>query len=480
MVKKIIEDITPLEKDDSSVKFRAVPDMEKQGNPVNISVQKNAYTKEMAHVEEALPKNFSIQEKTKEKVMEQSPIFEKMKQRHEERESFSQEYTSDKKKRLGRTFRMGAMIFGIAALIFACVYGFVFYSATVTIRLKHAEVALDNREFQAMQQSSDAIPFQSMTLSSEETVKLTPTGEKKVSKKASGKIVVYNSYNNQSQVLIKNTRFETPDGKIYRIDSQILVPGMKKIDGKDVPGSLEVTVYANEAGPEYNIGLVDFTIPGFKGSPRFAKFYARSKTPMTGGVNGLIKTISDDDREKAKNSLTATLKQKLIANAEAQKPKGSVLYENAMFFTFTDTVDDSVQSGEKDVPMTLKGSVDAILFDEAKLSRSIVQTSVSVGPDERIKIDNIEKLGFVWKTPIGSAPEKTDTLEFLLSGKASAVWEIDELSFKSKLAGVKKSEFSGVMVQFTGIEKATPKFNVFWRSSFPKNTEKIFIKTIVD
>jgi hypothetical protein len=480
MVKKIIEDVVSLTKGEAGAAPHSISDAEKRGTLVNISVQKNSYTKEMEHVEDALPKSLSPQEKTKEKTMEQSPIFEKMKQRHEERESFSEEYSSGKKGRFARNLRIGAVVLGLLAIVGAGIYGMLFYTATVTVHLKHIDVTLDNQEVIAKQQSPDTVPFQIMSLSSEQTVNLTPTGEKKVTKKASGKIVVYNAYGTQSQVLIKNTRFETTDGKVYRIDNQILVPGMKKVDGKDVPGSLEVTVYANEVGPEYNIGLVDFTIPGFKGSPRFAKFYARSKTAMTGGVNGIVKTISDDDMKKAKDSLTASLKQKLLADAQAQKPKGTVLYGDAMFFTFTDTINDSVQSGEKEVPLTLKGSVDAVLFEEAELSRHIVQTSVSVSPDEQIKIGNIEKLGFVWKTPHGSTPEKSETLEFLLSGTANAVWEIDNNALKNKLAGAEKTKFASIMAQFPGVDKSTPEYNVFWRNSFPTDSEKIIIKTVID
>ena len=58
------------------------------------------------------------------------------------------------------------------------------------------------------------------------------TAEKEVSQKASGKIIIYNNYSTVSQRLINNTRFEANSGKIYRINSSIVVPGYKKVDGK--------------------------------------------------------------------------------------------------------------------------------------------------------------------------------------------------------------------------------------------------------
>ena len=59
-------------------------------------VQKSEFRKEMKHIEEILPKTETKEEKAKDKDLEQSPIFEKMKLRHEERESFSEEYAADK------------------------------------------------------------------------------------------------------------------------------------------------------------------------------------------------------------------------------------------------------------------------------------------------------------------------------------------------------------------------------------------------
>lgn len=492
MVKKIIEDVV-ITKKGSPTFLRSTPNNELRkerggGKVLEPSlkkeepfVQKSEFRKEMKHIEEILPKTELEEEKAKDKDIEQSPIFEKMKLRHEERESFSQEYAADKEGKLQKyVVKIGCALGGIAVIAFV-LWSTVFYSASVTIHLKHAKVALVNQDFQAVADTPDAIPFQIMSLSAEDTVKLTPTGEQRGTKKASGQIVIYNNFSAVSQVLIKNTRFETPDGKIFRIDSGTTVPGIKKVDGKNVPGSVTVTVYADEAGTEYNIGLVDFTIPGFKGSPRYDKFYGRSKTVMSGGSSGMVKTISDTDRETAKENLTKSLTEKLLALVKAQKPNGVVTYPKAMFFTFTETINDNAEGSEKDVPFTLNGKLDAVLFDESSLSQKIVKTTLNLTENEKIKIDNIESLKFAWKNPVSGVPQKTDTLDFQLSGSANAVWEIDINAFKNKLAGKSVSEYTAVSVEFPGIEKTSDKkFSPPWRKVFPSNIEKIDIETIID
>jgi len=61
---------------------------------------------------------------------------------------------------------------------------------------------------------------------------------------------------------------------MYRIDSSVIIPGYQKVNGKIIPGSIEATVYADQAGDGYNLKLADltgdFSIPGFKGDPRIA------------------------------------------------------------------------------------------------------------------------------------------------------------------------------------------------------------------
>jgi len=111
-------------------------------------------------------------------------------------------------------------------------------------------------------------------------------GIEKIEKKATGKIKIFNVFSSKSQTLVASTRFETADGKIYRISNSVTVPGSVSQGNKVIPGAVSVNVLADQAGEQYNIGLTDFTIPGFKETSKYEKFYARSETEMTGGFVG--------------------------------------------------------------------------------------------------------------------------------------------------------------------------------------------------
>ena len=102
------------------------------------------------------------------------------------------------------------------------------------------------------------------------------TGTEQVSQSASGVITIYNDYSTAPQTLITNTRFEAPDGNIYRIHQGVTVPGATaSAGGALTPGTISVTAYADQPGASYNIGQTQFTIPGFKNDPSTASFMRR-------------------------------------------------------------------------------------------------------------------------------------------------------------------------------------------------------------
>jgi len=179
------------------------------------------------------------------------------------------------------------LIAGVAVLVLLIAAVFVFSGATVTIEPRQKNIKVD---IEAVAKNSGELAYETIAVGGVKTVYLQATGESKVEKKASGTIIVYNNYSSAPQRLIKNTRFETPTGLVYRIDKSIIVPGTRVESGKIIPGSVETTVFADLPGPNYNIGLNDFTVPGFKGTPRYEGFYARSKTTMAGGFIGNVPT----------------------------------------------------------------------------------------------------------------------------------------------------------------------------------------------
>jgi hypothetical protein len=232
-------------------------------------------------------------------------------------------------------------LWGLACLFLAFL-GFVVMSAfsgsVLTVTPKTALVSVD-REFVASGAPDAKLHFEKISFTKTGETEISADTTKKVSEKASGTIVIYNNFSAAPQRLIKNTRFESPTSRIYRINQSLTVPGQKTENGKIVPGSIEAQVFADVAGEEYNSALSDFTIPGFKGdAKRYAGFYARSKTALRGGFEGTIKTASDMALASARETLKRSLGAGLAKDAKAKVPADFILFDGALAFSYTENI----------------------------------------------------------------------------------------------------------------------------------------------
>lgn len=366
-----------------------------------------------------------------------------------------------------------SIVTSVFAIFVYLIYMFLNVGAVITITPKERLAILSN-EFSAKKNPQpNELSFEVIELEEQLSKTVPTTGEKNVEKKATGRVILYNDFSRASQRIIKNTRLETADGKIYRIDGSIVIPGQTTSGGKVVPGSVEVIVTADSAGEEYNIGLVDFTIPGFKDEPaKYAKFYARSKTTMTGGFKGVIKTASQADREVATKEVTATLKEKLIQKAKEQVPQDFVLFDKSSYFTI-----ESLSPPESN-EVKIKATIHGIIFNRSKLSSSIAKAVLpQYEPNEEVNISNFDDLEFR-PDSLEVAPWQTGNLPFTLVGTTSIRWIIDENKLKQELVGLPKSSAENVFASFKGIDVAKVTITPAWKSTFPETTDKI--KTIIE
>lgn len=146
--------------------------------------------------------------------------------------------------------------------------------------------------------------------------------------KAEGIIRVYNEYSTFPQTLVANTRFVSADGKLFRSLERAVIPGGKMDGGKLIPGELDIKVAADQPGVDYNIGPTTFSIPGFAGSDRYTKFYAKSFNAMKGGSLEQISRVTEEDLIKAKSNVTerAKLESQNLLEEELNGGKLSLEY----------------------------------------------------------------------------------------------------------------------------------------------------------
>ena len=415
---------------------------------------------------EFLPKTMSDEMKiAKKKTEEVSRIFKKQNY---------PAFTLSSRDNNSRRFAIWTLAtLSVIFLIFAL--SSLFSGATVTITPKSESFSLNDTDFKAELDNPDAeLSYQTMALNDVETKTISSSKSETVDKKASGRVIIYNNYNKEPQQLVINTRLEDPSSKIFRIDNAVTVPGITVQNGANVPGSVEVGIHADKTGEEYNVGLTDFTIPGFKGGPRYEKFYARSKTPIGGAIKGVVFVVPQEEAEKVRSELISILKDKLIMKATAELPKDFILFKNAVFFEVTNN-DSTFESKTSDVLISVEGKLLSLILDEKKLTDKIAQLAIK---DFDLKqpayIPNLSNLNFALKTDSASLSTAKE-INFSVSGEGSIIWPIDEKKLASNLAGKGKSALKDVLADYPNIARAEATVSPFWKSKFPKDVGDIKI-----
>lgn len=361
-----------------------------------------------------------------------------------------------------------ALGFGISAL---------FVSAEVTVTPKTKVMPINAPLTASKDRPSGEFGYQVVSVSA--TVnKVVPAGaSQKVDKKASGTIIVYNNASDAPQKLIANTRFESTDGKVFRVATPVSIPGRKTENGKKVPGSVEVIVTADQPGEAYNIALTDFTIPGLKGDARYATVYARSKTPMTGGFSGEMKVVDETVEKTSRAELETLLKDKLKNDITSQIPVDFILFDAGITYDIQPVSQKSTEKSDE-ANLELKGVANAIIFDKSLLSKTIVDTykdSIDTS-GQTLAVTNLSELTFVLGGNSKISQDMTSTIAFTITGDAHVEWLFDESMLKNDLLGIKKADVPSLLkAKYPSIESAKIKIRPIWKRSFPLDPKEIKI-----
>ncbi len=347
----------------------------------------------------------------------------------------------------------------------------LFKGATLTYTPKSVELSFTGQTYSAYKTGATGLLYSVVKLSGDKGVAVPASGESDVSRKASGTIIVYNDASADPQTLVTNTRFESADGKVYRVTQGITIPGKKGT----TPGSIEAVVTADQPGQSYNIALTDFTLPGLKGTPRAATIYARSKTPMTGGYIGKERTVNGTDLAKAKASLEQNLRQDLLAKAAAEVPPDFILFPTLSTVTYEDMPQTPAETSG-DALVNMRGTLYGIMFKKADLATALSLGQNGVLADDHVELQSLDALQVAFA---GTAPTDlatTNKIDFTVSGTSLLVWQTDEVALKADLAGRSTSDLQQVLKNYPTVKTATATIRPFWKSSFPAQAADITVK----
>ncbi len=345
------------------------------------------------------------------------------------------------------------------------IWSFIFDSATIAITPKYKDVEISDV---FLFFKDDILLDHSSSTLSKTVLKSAP---KQVNQKATGIITIYNNFSESPQTLIKNTRFQSPEGKVFRIIDSVIVPGKK---GNTV-GSIDAKVSADTYGADYNIGATDFKIPGFKGTQKYNLFYGKSTSPMSGGASGVISVVSNDDILVANRDLKSSLNNLIESEAKKYTHEGYFSLYNNLIINYSDNQNLLMTTNQN--TYTLVASSILISIKKEILAKMIAQQILkdNFNSNEIVRIDDISNLTFTFDSDMDLI--NSNILKVMISGKVRIIWDYNKNNIKNSLAGKKSSIFGEVLKDYnSSIVISSYKLSPFWSKSFPTNINKIKIE----
>lgn len=349
---------------------------------------------------------------------------------------------------------------------------FLFAKAKIKIISKTQNISL-NQNLSAVKDGNvdKVLPFHLIVISDEEN-KLVPVADTKdIMTKAMGKVLVYNTFSTAPQTLSKDTQLEGSNGKIYKIVSKVVIPGMNK---NGTAGQIGVNIYANAPGEEYNSSPLDFVILSFKGTLKYTKFKVRSQGDITGGMKGKYYKTQDTDKN--------LLLTKLLQKATNQIPLGFILFkdtaslkmdENSVGATSVNDVRDNM------VPIKIRATLYGFLLNEKELTKTIAKNVINQYDGSDIHIPDIKNLIFSLSDKT-LPPTDVTNINFNLSGVLKIVWDVNTTKLINDLLGKSKKDFTQILSAYPNIVSANVTFRPFWVMSFPDKEKNIELNIAVN
>ncbi len=321
----------------------------------------------------------------------------------------------------------------------------------------------------ALDPARGIIPGEMIEFSETKEFENAASGRQFVSQRARGTIVISNSYSSQPQVLVVNTRFAAKEGKIFRLEKAVTIPGAKVENGTITPSTIAASVIAAEPGTAYNIASSDFVIPGFQGTPKFKGFTAKSAEAFSGGFEGDAAVATESDIKKAVERATAETFDALRDSLKTKIPQSFRAIEGAREVAILSVEAPRPKTPGDKFSVKVSGKVSALVFresDEGDLVAAIFSTTTP-----RVFIP--AKSSFERKSV--SLDVSKRQLSYVLGGSAALGARLDAELIQKDIAGKTSEEITQILQKYAGIEAYKMKLFPVWLWRAPDDLGKVRI-----
>ena len=366
----------------------------------------------------------------------------------------------------------------VVVLAFVAVLLFAFASTTITVTPKSRTAVLSSTALTAQKVANigdvaqEPLSYTVQTFDLEDSEVVEAKGTTHVESKASGSIIVSNAYSASSVKLVKNTRFESPEGLIFRVLSDVVVPGKKG----STAGTVSVTVVADQPGDKYNIGpTAKFTLPGLKSTPpMYAGVYAKSSVAMTGGQIGDEPGTAPGALEAAVALVRGRLEAKAHEAAAGQAKDGTFVFPELIVITY-ESLPNTNEAGSS-IRIHQKAHMEIPVFPADAFAQAVAKAAFTDSENVPVSMKplsdfSVHALASGDQNPVG-------ILNLVASGSALIIWKVDTDALTTALQGKDSSAFQGIVNGFSSVLEAHARIAPFWKSTFPAKASDIKVDVV--
>lgn len=401
----------------------------------------------------------------------------------EEITSFEEEVKEIKEKKRGKRKNRTIIFLSFVAVILLGIWASITFlpKATVILTLKKVSVPFEETLVVSVSATSPittdkektTIPGELISAKKNMLLEFEAETREEVSYKAKGTLIVSNAYSTSPQTLVATTRFESPDGKIFRLDEKTTIPGAKISAGKITPSSAEVKVTADAAGEEWNLPPTkNWKIPGFKGTPRYDAFIVENTRAMSGGFVGEAPVISDAQKESAEKNAQQSLKDVLNGEMFVLMSDDFKLLPEAERFEIIKSEFQTIRDAPNKLGIFVEGEMKRIVFEAQTAEDALFRKYGSSYIEEGYTA--LKSFEIEYGTSTLDLVNKTMSVP--IRGSITYTFDLEQESLKEEFKGKEDAELRRIIFSLPGIENATISLWPFWVNRVPDSARRFLVE----
>lgn len=285
-------------------------------------------------------------------------------------------------------------------------------------------------------------------------------------------MTISNCLDSDEHKFIEGTRFQAPDGKIFRSTAEVTVPGGSgSFFGCTKPGTASVNVIADQNGDSYNEGPANYTLPGLPASQQSgANSISAKGAQMSGGTTKTVTVTTQSDVDTAKTALLEKDKDGAKRDLEGRVPSGYTVLEPSQTSATTSTSPSPAVDAEGSTgTLNLKVTYTVLAVKESEYHDLLkAQELKQIGDNNQIYDDGLSSAQLT-----SSEKDSSGRQSFHLTTEAYGGVKIDTSTIATQVKGKRYGDAVDVATRQPGVSKAEVKLSPTWATSLPGRSDKI-------